>query len=184
MAQWTNTKTGSDTLYSSTNQGGPITLTPITQTKLLVNYYSNYATEASDDALNEVGADKNVIIKTVQFGYGTTYENGHWNYSTKGGSAYLARAGYSATGFWGTELEGGILVNQDPANPITGKKMAEELGLNIENSDQEINLYAQWSYNYFVYFKRDNEWVPCRPFAAHDFNWKEIININYVNNLT
>lgn len=111
---------------------------------LTANYYSNYATSAWDGAVNEVGADKNVIVRTYSWTYSSdALDSGLHNYSTDGDTTYLARKRYKPTGYWGTELEGGILVNEDTGF-ASGQKLAEAFGLSLKTSSQIINLYAQW----------------------------------------
>lgn len=114
-----------------------------TENTLTVNYYSNYATGAFSGAVNNVGADKNVIVRTYVYKYATAITNGLHNYSTVGDTTYLERTRYDATGYWGTELEGGILVHED-AEFANGQKLAEAFGLSLANKSQTINLYAQW----------------------------------------
>ena len=116
---------------------------------LTVNYYSNYATESFAEALNAVGADKNVIVRTSDFYYDNDYStNGHWDYSFKDSSTYLGRTGYTATGYWGTSPSGGTLVKQsDPY--ASGQAMAEAVGKSLKNGNASVNLYAQWQKNIY-----------------------------------
>lgn len=128
---------------------------------LTANYYSNYATSAFDGAVNEVGADKNVIVRTSSWTYSaTTLSSGLHNYSEEGSGTYLARTRYDAVGYWGTapevytkddegdedgiiSNENGIAVSEDNSF-ASGQELAEAFGLTLEDGDKTINLYAQW----------------------------------------
>ena len=128
---------------------------------LTANYYSNYATSAFDGAVNEVGADKNVIVRTHTWTYNSdALSDGLHNYSAEDATTYLARTRYDAVGYWGTATEvytkddegdedgiisneNGIAVFEDNAFS-SGQELAEAFGLTLEDGDKEINLYAQW----------------------------------------
>lgn len=114
---------------------------------LTVNMYSNYATSAFDGALNTVGSDKNVLVKTQTFYYDNTYSNGLANYSGSSGAAYMTRTGYAPTGYWDTEVDGsGTSVDED-TEFATGQDYAEAFGLSLATSSQTVNVYAQWREN-------------------------------------
>lgn len=146
---------------------------PAFATYLTVKYYSNYATECSPNAENQVSVDKNVVVKTHRFGYDNVYPSGHFDYTNVNGDAYLKRAGYNATGYWGTATDGGILVPEKPSVSMTGKTLAEELGLDISLENKEVNLYAQWKIAYNGYInvggvvKRGLFWI------KHEGTWKK-----------
>ena len=96
-----------------------------------------------------MGADKNVIVRTNYFYYGTEYKNGLANYTASSNVAYLARTGYTATGDWGTTTSGGKLVNQDTAF-ASGQALAPALGKTLASSNQTVNVYAQWKINTYT----------------------------------
>lgn len=115
--------------------------------KLTVNYYSNYATSAFEDALNPVGSSKNAKVWTHDFNYGTDYSNyGLANYSNSSGSVYMTRIGYTGTGKWGTEKNGGTLVDEDTGF-ATGQALAKTLGKDLSSGNASIDVYAQWREN-------------------------------------
>lgn len=115
--------------------------------KLTVNYYSNYATSAFADALNAVGADKNVKVWTYDFYYDNDYSTyGLANYSNSSGSVYMTRTGYTGTGNWGTSTNGGTLIGENTGY-ATGQALAQALGKTLANGSTSINLYAQWQKN-------------------------------------
>ena len=116
------------------------------QNCLTVNYYSNYATSSFSGALNTVGADKNVIVRTSNFYYATAYKDGLHNYTASSNGTYLARTGYTATGDWGTTTSGGKLVSQDTSF-ASGQALAQALGKTLASSNQTVNVYAQWKIN-------------------------------------
>ena len=85
-----------------------------------------------------------LIVRTSSWTYSAnTLASGLHNYSTEGDGTYLARKRYNATGYWGTELEGGTLVNEDTGFG-SGQELAEAFGLSLETGSKTINLYAQW----------------------------------------
>lgn len=115
---------------------------------LTINYYSNYATNAFDGALNTVGADKNVKVYTSSIYYDNDYSTyGLANYSSSGGAAYMTRNGYTPTGYWGTTVNGGTLISEDDKSHTTGQSLAQALGKDISKGDASINVYAQWRPN-------------------------------------
>lgn len=116
---------------------------------LTVNYYSNYATESFDGSLNAVGAGKNVLVRTASDYYDNGCPNGLWDYSYEDASTYLARTGYTATGYWGTSPSGGTLVKEDQSFDKV-QDMAAALGKDISNGNASINLYAQWQVNTYA----------------------------------
>lgn len=115
--------------------------------KLTINYYSNYATSAFADALNAVGADKNVKVWTGEVYYDNDYSTyGIANYSNSSGSVYMTRTGYTATGNWGTSTSGGTLIDENKGY-ATGQAIAKALGKDLTNGSTSISLYAQWQEN-------------------------------------
>ena len=96
--------------------------------------------------MNAVGADKNVLVRTSTYSYDTECWDGLWDYSYEDANTYLARIGYTATGYWGTETNGGILVDED--TPFAScQALAEALGTTLENGNVTVNVYAQWALN-------------------------------------
>lgn len=143
-ATWTSssksyTANASDTLYAVWQEH-----------YLTVNYYSNYATSAFDDALNTVGSDKNVKVYTANYYYDNDYSTyGLANYSGSSGSVYMTRTGYTATGNWGTSTSGGTLVNENTGY-ATGQALARALGKDLSSGNASVNLYAQWKINTYT----------------------------------
>ena len=147
---WATSKTATTANYQP---GGSYTANAATtlyavwqQNCLTVNYYSNYATSSFSGALNTVGADKNVIVRTSNFYYATAYKDGLHNYTASSNGTYLARTGYTATGDWGTTTSGGKLVSQDTSF-ASGQALAQALGKTLASSNQTVNVYAQWKIN-------------------------------------
>lgn len=147
---WATSKTATTANYQP---GGSYTANAATtlyavwqQNYLTVNYYSNYATSSFSGALNAVGADKNVIVRTSKFYYATAYTDGLHNYTASSNGTYLARTGYTATGNWGTTTSGGKLVNQDTSF-ASGQALAQALGKTLASSNQTVNVYPQWKIN-------------------------------------
>ena len=117
-----------------------------TENVLTVNYYSNYATKGFTGALNEVGADKNVLVRTVTYPATADCSYGLHDYYTTNAERILARDFYTGTGNWGTKTDGGILVNQSTGFK-TGMELAKALGVDITTQNATINVYPQWSKN-------------------------------------
>ena len=150
---WSLTKDGS-VYYQAGGTCGKnedLTLYAVWEENILtVNYYSNYATSAFADALNTVGSDKNVKVWTYDFYYDNDYSTyGLANYSGSGGSVYMTRTGYTATGKWGTSTSGGTLVDEDTGF-ATGQAVAKVLGKDISSGNASVNVYAQWDENYLT----------------------------------
>ena len=117
-----------------------------TENVLTVNYYSNYATKGFTGALNEVGADKNVLVRTVTYPATAECSYGLHDYYTTNAEKILARDFYTGTGNWGTKTDGGILVNQSTGFK-TGMELAKALGVDITTQNATINVYPQWTKN-------------------------------------
>ena len=142
---------------------------------LSVNYYSNYATEAYAGTLNSVGADKNVLVGqwvvTPQSGFP---DNLH-NYVEVGSTMYLGRKGYTGTGYWGTELNGGILIAQNE-NFASYEQMASRLGVSSIGK-VSINLYPQWKSNSNIRVKVDDDWKNGKVWINVNGSWKKSISV-------
>lgn len=131
-------KGSSGTTYKSTVSGtyrAPYYLTR--------NYYSNYATKAFAGALNEVSADKNVLVRSEKNIATATFSSGLHNYVQESAGTYLSREGFEATGYWGDMPEGGILVHQDTSFK-TAVEVAAAFGKDLTKGNVTLNLYAQW----------------------------------------
>lgn len=112
---------------------------------LTVNYYSNYADKSFEGPLNAIGSDKNVIVRTHKFYYTTEYPDGLHNYVSTASATYLGRTYYKATGYWNTKTDGtGISIHMNDGF-ISGRTLAEALGVNPDSSNPTANVYAQWS---------------------------------------
>lgn len=117
-----------------------------TENKLTISYYSNYATSAFEDALNTVGADKNVEVYRSQINYDDDYSTyGLANYSGSGESAYMTKTGYTPTGYWQTS--DGKSIHEDNKSFTTGQSLAQALGKDISKTSDTVNVYAQWRPN-------------------------------------
>lgn len=115
---------------------------------LYIQYHSNYATSAFDGAYNSVSAIKNTHVWTGDFYYDNDYSQyGIADYSTSDGTVYMTRDGYTATGFWGTTVSGGKLVDEKQGF-ASGQEIAQAFGKDLTNGDVTINVYAQWEENY------------------------------------
>ena len=111
---------------------------------LKLNTYSNYADASFANPLNEVGADKNVLVRETKIYYDNSY-TALADYTYNGAHTFLDRTGYTPTGYWGTEPTGGILVHENDSALTTGQKIAEAFGLDLTYGDAEIDVYPQWN---------------------------------------
>lgn len=143
------------------------------ENKLTINYYSNYATSAFDDALNTVGADKNVIVWVGEVYYDNDYSiYGLANYSNSTGSVYMQRIGYTGTGNWGTSTDGGTLINENTGY-ATGQAIAKALGKDLSSGNASINLYAQWKKNTYTFLYNANANAATGTMDAVTVEWGE-----------
>lgn len=135
------------------------TITAVWREHLLtVNYYSNYATEAFSGALNEVGADRNVLVRQTTHSYSAPQPDGLWDYSKPSSSTYLERTHYKGTGNWGTETEGGYLVDES-AIFISGQALAEALGVSLVEDSITVNVYPQWEIQANCFQKQEGKFL-------------------------
>ena len=117
--------------------------------KLTVNYYSNGATYAKyNESGTAVSADNNVLVRTYDFIYDTSYPTGLHDYGYASAATYLAKTGYNGLGegSWGTTTSGGIVIGQE-VGFSSGAALAEALGLDISSGNATVNLYALWEPN-------------------------------------
>lgn len=152
--------------------------------KLTVNYYSNYATYADFaegfNLLNPVLKNSNVLVHSREFKYDDEYSSGLHNYSESGNALYMKRLGYSATGQWGTEPDGGILIGEDDSFN-SGQSIATKVGLSLATGNASINLYAQWNPANIAYYKIDGQWKLCHTYYKIDGVWKPVIMFKKIN---
>ena len=116
--------------------------------KLTINYYSNSATSGtvSSTAISGLGEGKQVKIKSAEFKYANAYSSGLGNYTNSSSTYfYLARTGYTGTGYWATS-NGSYKVHQDTSFN-SGQDLAKALGVDISKSNKTVNVYAQWTPN-------------------------------------
>ena len=181
---WSTSNTATSASYSA---GGTITLSANDtlyavwkENTLTVNFYSNYATESFDDALNTVDSTKNVIVRTATYYYDNDCSNGLWDYSYEGASTYLARKGYEATGYWGTSTEGGTLVSESTSFS-TSQQLAEAFGQSLESGNATVNLYPQWKRCMLLHINQNGNWLSGLAWIKYDGTWKKgipWINVN------
>ncbi len=112
-----------------------------------VNYYSNFATEASPNALNTVSGTSMLKVYTVTYYYGTAYPDGLLNYTESTDDGYLARTGYDSTGYWSTSMSwtssGAINISQDQSFE-SGAAIAAAFGKSIDTASSSISVYPAW----------------------------------------
>lgn len=143
---------------------GDVTLTAKWKENVLtVNYYSNYGDTYVGTPLNPVGADKNVVVKTVKYLATDVQTDGLLNVSTNG-SIPLSRTGYTSTAKYGTTPTGGNLVHQDTGFN-TSMDMAKALGTSIDKTSTSVNVYPQWNMNTGAIYYYPNGGVIGGPFS-------------------
>lgn len=99
---------------------------------LTVNYYSN------------VSKANNELVHTQAYRYEKPSNYSLTDYTGEHQKIFIENPDKEATGYWGTEPDGGILISQD--EQFAGWELGNKLGIAeaFAESDQEINLYAQW----------------------------------------
>lgn len=117
---------------------------------LTVNYYSNYATYATykGDEVS-VSSSTNVLVHSQQFYYDNAASSGLADVQNAD-YVYMARIGYTPTGYWGTSTTGGTLINQSTAYS-TGQALAQALGKDLSSGNSSINIYPQWNINTYTF---------------------------------
>ena len=131
---WTWTYTKDITLYAQWIEN-----------KLTISYYSNYATSynGTEEPKNTVD-NNNVFIYSADYYYDDAYPDGLPNY-TNGSTLGMLRTGYIGTGYWGTSVDGGRIIDENESFSY-GYEIAERLGCldKLQSSDVLIRVYAQW----------------------------------------
>lgn len=116
------------------------------QNVLTVNYYAN------GGVLSGSTSTTTAVLKTTTHNSMATYDNGLNDYSTTSSSSpgiNLTRKGYTATNKWNTKADGsGSSIGVSEAG--TGQFLAGKLGKTLINTDQSVNVYAQWSANNYT----------------------------------
>lgn len=167
------TFTSPDDMYSKLNARtiGDKTIKAVWRENVLtINYYSNYATKTFDGALNDVNEDNNVLVLQKEYKYATRYSEGLEDYSCEGSLAFLERIGYFPTGYWGTSIDGDILISESQEFE-TGEQIAKILETTLVASDQTKNLYAQWEPANVIHYRIDNEWYLCLSHLKINNEW-------------
>lgn len=123
--------------------------------ELTVNYYSNgadYGTWQGQDLELSNGINKQV--HTQAFKYEVLDVSGLSNIQNES-YLYLSRTGYNPSSYWGTNANGGKLVHEDVEH--SGNSLAEALGVNIDDGNASINVYAQWNpYTHTIIYDANN----------------------------
>ena len=153
FSKWNTKSDGSGTSYSSGGSytaNSSITLYAIwTENALTVNYYSNYANYGTfQGSTLSVSASSNVLVHSDTFLYDNSYSNGLSNVQNSD-YLYLSRTGYTPTGYWGTSVSGGTLIDQNTSYS-TGQALAQALGKSLASGNATINLYPQWQINTYT----------------------------------
>lgn len=153
FSKWNTKSDGSGTSYSSGanyTANSTATLYAIwTENKLTVNYYSNYADYGIyKGELLSVSASTNVKVHTQDFLYDNSYSSALSNVQNPD-YLYLSRTGYTPTGFWGTTITGGTLIDED-ADYSTGQALAQAFGKSLTSGNASINVYPQWKINTYT----------------------------------
>lgn len=119
------------------------------ENKLTVNYYSNYATYGTYQGEElSVSSSTNVKVHSQEFLYDNSYSSALSNVQNTS-YLYLARMGYTPTGYWGTSTTGGNLVDEDDA--YTGQELAVALGKDLSSGSVSVNVYPQWNINTYTF---------------------------------
>lgn len=149
--------------------GSNITLYAVwSENKLTVNYYSNYATYATYQGnVVNVSASTNILVHTQDFHYDNSYSSALSNVQNQS-YLYLARIGYTPTGYWGTSTNGGNLVYED-ADYSTGQALAQALGKSLVSGNASVNVYPQWKINTYKFNYNANGGIGS--IGSQNINW-------------
>ena len=153
FSKWNTKSDGSGTSYNagaSYTANSAVTLYAIwTEHKLTVNYYSNYATYGTyEGTALTVSSSTNVKVHSQDFYYDNSYSSALSNVQNTS-YLYLARMGYTPTGYWGTSTTGGNLVDED--GTYTGQSLAVALGKTLASGNASVNVYPQWEINTYTF---------------------------------
>ena len=149
---YSHSEIGGSKKTSTTISNGLVINLFYTPNTITFKYYSNYA-----DTLNgnkPIDSSTQVLVAEWKTGINGRFPNNHWNY-TSGGYA-LNRSGWHATGYWGTQPEGGILVGEDE-NFANYQALCTKYGVDINTPSTTINIYAQWDPNSITFKYYSNE---------------------------
>ena len=149
--------------------------------QLIVNYYSNYATAYGGEyEIDTTVNNNNVYLYTRIYDYDGSYPSGMLNYTNEGDNLYMYRTGYFATGYWGTELDGGNLVYQSTSFD-TGQALALALGKDLLSGDATIAVYPQWEPANVAYYNNNGEYVLCNTYGKVDGEWQPMLFYGKIN---
>lgn len=180
---WGTSSTSTTVSYSAgssyTTEASTTLYAVWTENVLTVNYYSNYATEAFEGALNTVSKSKNVLVYTESYKYTKGNEYGLRDYSSSDSDHYLKRTGYKGTGYYGSKPDGGTLLSETQSFS-TGQELAEIFGLSLKTSNASLNIYPQWKAQNIAYKKINNEYTLCFVYVKVNGTWQPAIT--YVKN--
>ena len=175
---WYTAKSGGSKVTSSTvvsTTGNRTLYAQWTEHALTINYYSNYATYATFQGSGvNVSATTNVLVLSVQFYYDNSYSDGLANVQNAN-YLYLSRTGYAPTGYWGTSLDGGTLINQNTSF-LTGQALAEALGKSLASGNASVNVYAQWQENAYILTYDSNGGFG--EMSSQTIEWGELFNLS------
>ena len=138
---------------------------------LTVNYYSNYADYGTFNGESlSVSANSNALILSQEFLYDNAYSNGLADVQNSN-YLYLSRIGYKPTGYWGTSVDGGALVNEKTSFN-TGQALAVALGKSLESGNALVNIYVQWKPSGVVYIDNGATLEPYLPYIDNGTSWE------------
>lgn len=115
--------------------------------KLTVKYHSNNATYGTykNKEIAGLGEGEDIeVCESTNFEYGKEYPGALPNVQNIK-HLYLLRTHYSPTGYWGTQPDGGCLVDEN--KNFLGQDLADALGKDISQGNATVDIYPQWKLN-------------------------------------
>ena len=140
--------------------------------KLTVNYYSNYATHVTYQGnAKSVSASTNVLVHSQDFLYDNAVSSGLADVQNAE-YVYIARIGYTPTGYWGTSTSGGTLIDQSTTYS-TGQALAQAFGKSLANGNASVNIYPQWQINNYTFLYNANSSTATGTMDSMTVEWNE-----------
>ena len=127
------------------------------------NYYSNN------------GAQTKFVSWTASAS--TSWPNNHWNYTS--GTYKQTYAGHTATGYYGTTPDGGILVGEDESF-ASYAAICQKYGVSINTASTTISIYCQWEKSGAVYIYNGSTYETYQIYIYNGSTWEQYVP--YIHN--
>ena len=109
----------------------------------------------------------------------STWPNNHWNYTN--GTYKQTYAGHTATGYYGTTPDGGILVGEDESF-ASYAAICQKYGVSINTASTTISIYCQWEKSGAVYIHNGSTYETYQIYIHNGSTWEQYVP--YIHNGT